>query len=69
MNINHIEEILDKIVAASEFYDQLAASDIKTAEDLETVQIKMRYSKEQVLKLTLELKKEIDKAATKLAGE
>lgn len=66
MSIYTIEQILSKIEAASNFYDELMDSDIRTEHELETVKLKMRYSKEELIKLTLKLKEECEQLSREI---
>jgi len=59
MNGDQVRLAVDRFEAALDVYDEMLNSTLKTESELMTTATRMRYAKEQMLKLTFEIEKAV----------
>ena len=69
MKIEKLRENVEKIQATAEVYDSLAVEEAKDQKELEYNRLKMKYAKDQILRLTMDIKSKIKEIQDKLKAE
>ena len=69
MNIEKLRENVEKIQATQEVYDSILTQEAQDQRELEYNRLKMKYAKDQMLRLTMEIKNQIKKFQDELQAE
>ncbi len=69
MKIEKLRENVEKIQATAEVYDSLAVEEAKDQKEREYNRLKMKYAKDQILRLTMDIKSKIKEIQDKLKAE